>query len=429
MSLKASNKVDTNRWELEVEVGAEQFEDAIARVFKREAKKIQIPGFRKGKAPRAFVEKYYGEQVFYEDAVNLLVPGAFEEAIKEAGLDAIQDDADLEIVSIGKEGFTFKGKVTTKPEVSIADYKGIEVKKPKVDVTEEDVDKEVEKVRERNSRMITVEDRAAQLQDTAVIDFEGFVDGKTFEGGKGENFSLSLGSGQFIPGFEDQVVGHHTGDTFDVTVTFPEDYHAEDLKGKEAVFKVTVHEIKAKELPEFDDEFVKDVSDFDTIADYREDLKKKLTESREKAADDEVENALIDALIEKLQADIPEAMFKNQAEESVREFEYRLRSQGIDFDMYAKYTGMDRDAIRASVRPQAERQVKIRLALEKIAELENLKPTEEELAAQYEKMAKAYEMEADKIKAFIPEEDVAKDLSVEKAIAFVRDNAKIEIFE
>lgn len=429
MSLKASNKVDTNRWELEVEVGAEQFEDAIARVFKREAKKIQIPGFRKGKAPRAFVEKYYGEQVFYEDAVNLLVPGAFEEAIKEAGLDAIQDDADLEIVSIGKEGFTFKGKVTTKPEVSIADYKGIEVKKPKVNVTEEDVDKEVEKVRERNSRMITVEDRAAQLQDTAVIDFEGFVDGKTFEGGKGENFSLSLGSGQFIPGFEDQVVGHHTGDTFDVTVTFPEDYHAEDLKGKEAVFKVTVHEIKAKELPEFDDEFVKDVSDFDTIADYREDLKKKLTESREKAADDEVENALIDALIEKLQADIPEAMFKNQAEESVREFEYRLRSQGIDFDMYAKYTGMDRDAIRASVRPQAERQVKIRLALEKIAELENLKPTEEELAAQYEKMAKAYEMEADKIKAFIPEEDVAKDLSVEKAIAFVRDNAKIEIFE
>ena len=429
MSLKASNKVDTNRWELEVEVGAEQFEDAIARVFKREAKKIQIPGFRKGKAPRAFVEKYYGEQVFYEDAVNLLVPGAFEEAIKEAGLDAIQDDADLEIVSIGKEGFTFKGKVTTKPEVSIADYKGIEVKKPKVDVTEEDVDKEVEKVRERNSRMITVEDRAAQLQDTAVIDFEGFVDGKAFEGGKGENFSLSLGSGQFIPGFEDQVVGHHTGDTFDVIVTFPEDYHAEDLKGKEAVFKVTVHEIKAKELPEFDDEFVKDVSDFDTIADYREDLKKKLTESREKAADDEVENALIDALIEKLQADIPEAMFKNQAEESVREFEYRLRSQGIDFDMYAKYTGMDRDAIRASVRPQAERQVKIRLALEKIAELENLKPTEEELAAQYEKMAKAYEMEADKIKAFIPEEDVAKDLSVEKAIAFVRDNAKIEIFE
>ncbi len=429
MRLKASNKVDTNRWELEVEVGAEQFEDAIARVFKREAKKIQIPGFRKGKAPRAFVEKYYGEQVFYEDAVNLLVPGAFEEAIKEAGLDAIQDDADLEIVSIGKEGFTFKGKVTTKPEVSIADYKGIEVKKPKVDVTEEDVDKEVEKVRERNSRMITVEDRAAQLQDTAVIDFEGFVDGKEFEGGKGENFSLSLGSGQFIPGFEDQVVGHHTGDTFDVTVTFPEDYHAEDLKGKEAVFKVTVHEIKAKELPEFDDEFVKDVSDFDTIADYREDLKKKLTESREKAADDEVENALIDALIEKLQADIPEAMFKNQAEESVREFEYRLRSQGIDFDMYAKYTGMDRDAIRASVRPQAERQVKIRLALEKIAELEDLKPTEEELAAQYEKMAKAYEMEADKIKAFIPEEDVAKDLSVEKAIAFVRDNAKIEIFE
>lgn len=429
MSLKASNKVDTNRWELEIEVGAEQFEDAISRVFKREAKKIQIPGFRKGKAPRAFVEKYYGEQIFYEDAVNLLVPDAFDEAIKEAGLDVINDDPEMEIVTIGKEGFTFKGKVTTKPEVSIADYKGIEVKKPKVDVTDEDVDKEVEKVRERNSRMVTVEDRAAQLQDTAVIDFEGFVDGTAFEGGKGENFSLSLGSGQFIPGFEDQVVGHNTGDAFDVNVTFPEDYQAEELKGKAAVFKVTLHEIKAKELPAFDDEFVKDVSDFDTIADYREDLKKKLVESREKAADDEVENALIDALIEKLEAEIPEAMYKNQVEESVHEFEYRLRSQGIDFDMYAKYTGMDRDAIRASVRPQAERQVKIRLALEKIAALEDLKPTEEELSAQYEKMAKAYEMEADKIKAFIPEADVTKDLAVEKAIGFVRENAKIETFE
>lgn len=429
MSLKASNKVDTNRWELEIEVGAEQFEDAISRVFKREAKKIQIPGFRKGKAPRAFVEKYYGEQIFYEDAVNLLVPDAFDEAIKEAGLDVINDDPEMEIVTIGKEGFTFKGKVTTKPEVSIADYKGIEVKKPKVDVTDEDVDKEVEKVRERNSRMVTVEDRAAQLQDTAVIDFEGFVDGTAFEGGKGENFSLSLGSGQFIPGFEDQVVGHNTGDAFDVNVTFPEDYQAEELKGKAAVFKVTLHEIKAKELPAFDDEFVKDVSDFDTIADYREDLKKKLVESREKAADDEVENALIDALIEKLEAEIPEAMYKNQVEESVHEFEYRLRSQGIDFDMYAKYTGMDRDAIRASVRPQAERQVKIRLALEKIAVLEDLKPTEEELSAQYEKMAKAYEMEADKIKAFIPEADVTKDLAVEKAIGFVRENAKIETFE
>ena len=429
MSLKASNKVDTNRWELEIEVGAEQFEDALSRVFKREAKKIQIPGFRKGKAPRAFVEKYYGEQIFYEDAVNLLVPDAFDAAIKEAGLTVINDDPEMEIVTIGKEGFTFKGKVTTKPEVAIADYKGIEVKKPKVDITEEDIDKEVEKVRERNSRMITVEDRPAQLQDIAVIDFEGFIDGTAFEGGKGENFSLSLGSGQFIPGFEDQVVGHKSGDEFDITVTFPEDYQAEELKGKEAVFHIKLHEIKAKELPVFDDEFVKDVSDFDTIADYREDLKKKLAETREKMANDEVENALIDALIEKLEAEIPEAMYKNQVEESVHEFEYRLRSQGIDFDMYAKYTGMDKDAIRASVRPQAERRVKLRLALEKIAEQEELKPSEEELAEQYEKLAKAYEMEADKIKAFIPESDVANDLSVEKAMAFVRDNAKIETLE
>lgn len=429
MSLKASNKVDTNRWELEIEVGAEQFEDALSRVFKREAKKIQIPGFRKGKAPRAFVEKYYGEQIFYEDAVNLLVPDAFDAAIKEAGLTVINDDPEMEIVTIGKEGFTFKGKVTTKPEVAIADYKGIEVKKPKVDITEEDIDKEVEKVRERNSRMITVEDRPAQLQDIAVIDFEGFIDGTAFEGGKGENFSLSLGSGQFIPGFEDQVVGHKSGDEFDITVTFPEDYQAEELKGKEAVFHIKLHEIKAKELPAFDDEFVKDVSDFDTIADYREDLKKKLAETREKMANDEVENALIDALIEKLEAEIPEAMYKNQVEESVHEFEYRLRSQGIDFDMYAKYTGMDKDAIRASVRPQAERRVKLRLALEKIAEQEELKPSEEELAEQYEKLAKAYEMEADKIKAFIPESDVANDLSVEKAMAFVRDNAKIETLE
>ena len=426
MSLKSQNKIDTNRVELEVVVDAETFEKGLAAAFKKQSKKISIPGFRKGKAPRAFVEKYFGKEVFYEDAVNALYPDALDEAVKEAGLEVIQDKIDFDVKEVGPQGFTFTAALTTKPEVTIENYKGIEAVKKSAEVTDEDIDAEIKKVQERNSRMVTVEDRAAQNDDIAVIDFEGFLDGEPFEGGKGENYSLTLGSGQFIPGFEEQIVGHNTGDEFEVNVTFPEDYQAEELKGKATTFKCKLHEIKMKELPEVDDEFVKDVSEFDTLADYKEDLKKKLAESKEKEAADDLENQLIDKLVELVQGEIPEAMYENKIADSIREFGYRLQSQGLNLDTYMKYTGMDVDQMKEGFRPQAERQVKLRLALEKIAALEELKAGEEDLNQEYQKIAEQYKMEADKIKGLIPAAELEKDICVEKAINLVRDNANIK---
>ena len=426
MSLKSQNKIDTNRVELEVVVDAETFEKGLAAAFKKQSKKISIPGFRKGKAPRAFVEKYFGKEVFYEDAVNALYPDALDEAVKEAGLEVIQDKIDFDVKEVGPQGFTFTAALTTKPEVTIENYKGIEAVKKSVEVTDEDIDAEIKKVQERNSRMVTVEDRAAQNDDIAVIDFEGFLDGEPFEGGKGENYSLTLGSGQFIPGFEEQIVGHNTGDEFEVNVTFPEDYQAEELKGKATTFKCKLHEIKMKELPEVDDEFVKDVSEFDTLGDYKEDLKKKLAESKEKEAADDLENQLIDKLVELVQGEIPEAMYENKIADSIREFGYRLQSQGLNLDTYMKYTGMNVDQMKEGFRPQAERQVKLRLALEKIAALEELKAGEEDLNQEYQKIAEQYKMEADKIKELIPAAELEKDICVEKAINLVRDNANIK---
>ena len=426
MSLKSQNKIDTNRVELEVVVDAETFEKGLAAAFKKQSKKISIPGFRKGKAPRAFVEKYFGKEVFYEDAVNALYPDALDEAVKEAGLEVIQDKIDFDVKEVGPQGFTFTAALTTKPEVTIENYKGIEAVKKSAEVTDEDIDAEIKKVQERNSRMVTVEDRAAQNDDIAVIDFEGFLDGEPFEGGKGENYSLTLGSGQFIPGFEEQIVGHNTGDEFEVNVTFPEDYQAEELKGKATTFKCKLHEIKMKELPEVDDEFVKDVSEFDTLADYKEDLKKKLAESKEKEAADDLENQLIDKLVELVQGEIPEAMYENKIADSSREFGYRLPAQGLNLDTYMKYTGMNVDQMKEGFRPQAERQVKLRLALEKIAALEELKAGEEDLNQEYQKIAEQYKMEADKIKELIPAAELEKDICVEKAINLVRDNANIK---
>lgn len=426
MSLKSQNKIDTNRVELEVVVDAETFEKGLAAAFKKQSKKISIPGFRKGKAPRAFVEKYFGKEVFYEDAVNALYPDALDEAVKEAGLEVIQDKIDFHVKEVGPQGFTFTAALTTKPEVTIENYKGIEAVKKSAEVTDEDIDAEIKKVQERNSRMVTVEDRAAQNDDIAVIDFEGFLDGEPFEGGKGENYSLTLGSGQFIPGFEEQIVGHNTGDEFEVNVTFPEDYQAEELKGKATTFKCKLHEIKMKELPEVDDEFVKDVSEFDTLADYKEDLKKKLAESKEKEAADDLENQLIDKLVELVQGEIPEAMYENKIADSIREFGYRLQSQGLNLDTYMKYTGMNVDQMKEGFRPQAERQVKLRLALEKIAALEELKAGEEDLNQEYQKIAEQYKMEADKIKELIPAAELEKDICVKKAINLVRDNANIK---
>ncbi|MGX8702687.1 trigger factor [Caproiciproducens sp.] len=425
MSLQSSNKVDTNRYQLEVAVDAAIFEKALDRAYHKENKKIAIPGFRKGKAPRAFVEKYYGEQVFYEDAINAVYPDALDAAINEAKLEMIEDKIDFDLVSAGKEGVVFKATITTKPEVEIDEYKGLAAAKKPVKVTDEDIDAEIKKVQERNSRMVTVEDRAAQNGDITVIDFDGSVDGVAFDGGKAENYSLTLGAGQFIPGFEEQIVDHKTGDEFDVNVKFPEDYHSEDLAGKDAVFKIKLHEIKMKELPEVDDDFVKDVSDFDTLDQYREDIKTKLTEAAEAKAKDDVENQLIDKLVENLKAEIPQAMYENKINEDIREFGYRLQSQGLNLDTYLQYTGMDKDSIRKQFQPQAERAVKVRLALEKIAQLEDIHPTEEEIEAEFEKLAKGYEIDAEKVKTFIPKEELAKDLSVEKAINLVRDSAVV----
>lgn len=425
MSLKSSNKVESNRYQLEVEVDAETFAKAVDQVYHKQSKKITIPGFRKGKAPRAFIEKYYGEQVFYEDAINAVYPDALDSAVKEANLELVQDKIDFDLVSAGKDGLVFKATITTKPEVEVEDYKGMKATKPSVEVTEEEVDAEIKKVQERNSRMVTVEDRAAQNGDIAVIDFEGFVDGVAFEGGKAENQSLTLGSGQFIPGFEEQIIGHHTGEEFDINVKFPDDYQAKELAGKDSVFKIKLHEIKMKELPEVDDEFVKDVSEFDTLESYKKDLKEKLQKAKEAKAQDDVENQLIDQLVEKLKAEIPQAMFENRIDEDIREFAYRLQAQGLDINTYMKYTGMDKDSIRKQFQPQAERQVKVRLALEKIVELEKIEPNEDEINAEYEKLAKAYEMDADKVKSFIPKEELVKDIAVEKAIQLIRDTAVV----
>lgn len=425
MSLKSSNKVDTNRYQLEIEVDAKTFGEALTNAYKKESKKITIPGFRKGKAPRAYIEKYYGDKVFYEDAINAVYPDALDEAIKEAGLEVIEDKIDFDMVDASADGFSFKATVTTKPEVTIENYKGLSVTKKPVVVDDKDIDAEIEKVRDRNSRMVTVEDRTAQNDDIAVIDFDGYVDGVAFEGGKAENYSLTLGGGQFIPGFEEQVVGHSTGDEFDVNVTFPKEYQAAEIADKAAVFKIKLHEIKKKELPEVDDDFVKDVSEFDTVEKYKDDIKAKLTDAREKEATDDVENQLIDQLIENMKAEIPDAMFQNKINEDIREFGYRLQSQGLDFDTYLKYTGMNKDTIRDTFKPQAERQVKVRLALEKIAQLENIQPSDEDIEAEFAKLAESYKIDVDKVKTFIPKEELVKDLSVEKAIGIVRDSANI----
>lgn len=426
MSLKSNNKIDTNRYKLEVSVDAQTFEDGIQKVFKRQNKKITIPGFRKGKAPRSFVEKYYGSNVFFEDAVNETYPAALDAAISEADLEVIDDKINLDIIEIGKDGYIFTAEVTTKPEVSISDYKGIEVEKKAVEVTDDDIEDEINKAKEKTSRVVSVEDRAAQNNDIAVIDFEGFVDGVAFDGGKGENYPLTLGSGQFIPGFEEQIIGHNIGDEFDVNVKFPEDYQAENLKGKDAVFKVKLNELKVKEYPEIDDEFAKDVSDFDTLDEYKEDIRKNVLEQKQKLADDDVDKQIINKLVELLEAEIPEAMFENKINDDIKEFSYRLQSQNIDINTYLKYTGMDAKSLREGFRSQAERQVKLRLALEKIAQNENFEATSEDIENEFSKIADMYKMEVEKVKNLISEKDLSKDIIVDKAMKLVKETANIK---
>lgn len=424
MSLKSSNKIETNKYELEITVDKDKFESAVEKAFKQNAKRINVPGFRKGKAPRSVIERYYGEGVFYEDAVNALYPEEYEAAVKEAGIEPV-DQAEVEIVSVGKEGLEFKAKVTVKPEVEVGEYKGLKATKKIETVTDEEVEHELSHVQERNARIITVEDKAAENGNIVNINYEGSIDGVPFDGGKADKQDLELGSGSFIPGFEDQVVGHNTGDEFDVNVTFPEEYHAADLSGKPAVFKVKINEIKKRDLPKLDDEFAKDVSEFDTLEEYKNDIKKHIEDAKEKKAQNDVDDALIDQVIAGLKAEVPEVMYENSIDSFVNDFEYRLQMQGLNLETYLKYTGMEKDAFRKTFREQAERQVKVRLALDKIAELEKLEATEEDLEAEYKKLADHYKVDTDKVKSAINAEDIKKDICINKAIDLIHDNAKV----
>lgn len=426
MSLKETKNVGTNRYELEITVDAEKFQNAIKEAYKKNAKNINIPGFRKGKAPYAFVEKYYGAEVFFEDALNLIYAEVVDEAITESGLKVINDKMDFDLVSISKEeGVDFKVTLTTYPEITLGEYKGLKAEKVIAKVEDSEVDAQVNAMAERNARMVEVADRAAQMGDTVTFDFEGFCDGEAFEGGKAEKYTLELGSGQFIPGFEEQITGKNIGDEFDVNVTFPSDYGAENLAGKDATFKCKLHEIKFRELPAIDDEFAKDVSEFDTLEALKEDLKAKALERKQKISEEEMENDLVQQIVDSIEGEIPEAMYENRLNQSVEEFAYRLQSQGLNLETYLKYTNSTIDEFKKSFRPQAESQVKFRLALEKIVELEKIEATEEDINAQLEKMAKDYGMEVEQIKNAVPTEEIAKDLAVGKAIDFIKENAVI----
>ena len=424
MSLTKKELIEKNLYELEISVDHDTFEAAVNRAYKKQVGKFNVPGFRKGKAPRSIIERMYGKGFFYEDAINDILPEAFESAIKEAELDVV-GRPEFDIKNIDENGAVLTAKVYVKPEVEIKDYKGIKVTRKVEPVTDEELNAEIATVQSRNSREIEVTDRAAENGDVAVIDFEGSVDGVAFEGGKGENYSLKLGSGSFIPGFEDQVVGKNIGDTFDVNVTFPEDYHAKELAGKPAVFKVTIHKLSAVELPALDDDFAKDVSEFDTIDEYKADLKAKIEKRHETQADSEVDEQLSNALMEKLEAEIPECMFEAETENFVRDYDNRLRMQGLDLKTYFQYTGMTLETMREQMRPQAERQVKLRLALEKIAALEALEATEEEINGEYENIANSYNMPVDQVKASIDAAAIAEDMKVKKALDLVKANAKI----
>ena len=424
MSLKNTTKVETNLYEIEFDVDKATFEAAIEKVYRKEVKNINIPGFRKGKAPRSIIESRYGKGVFYEDAINEIIPDAYEAAIKEANL-AVVSRPEFDIVTIDDNGVVLKAKFYVKPEVSVKDYKGIKVEKDVKAVTDEDVNAEIEAVRSRNSRVVDVEGRAVENGDIAVIDFDGYVDGVAFEGGKSENYNLTIGSGSFIPGFEEQIIGHNAGDEFDVNVTFPTEYHAAELAGKEAVFKIVLHSIKFNELPALDDEFAKDVSEFDTLDEYKADVKAKIEARNEKEAENSVEAQLIDALVANMEAEIPAPMFEAETENFVRDYDSRLRMQGLDLNTYFKYTGLTLETLREQFKPMAERQVKTRLALEKIVELEAIDATDDEVSAEFENLAKAYNMSADEVKKFVEAEAVKADLCVKKAVDLVKANAEI----
>lgn len=424
MALKSSNKVDTNTYEIEVTVDAQTFADACKSAYMKQRKSIQIPGFRKGKATQGMVEKVYGEGAFYEEALEIVYPNAVQSAIDEAELKVVGQPFDLDVPVMSKaEGVEMKMKVTTYPEVKLGEYKGLEAKMLDTEATDDDVAEELKNMQDRNSRLVTVEDRAAEMGDTAEIDFEGFVDGVAFEGGKGENYPLELGSGSFIPGFEEQVVGHKSEEEFDVNVTFPEEY-AEELAGKDAVFKCKIHEIKSKELPELDDDFAKDVSEFDTLDELKADLKKQIADRKTASANTDFENQLLEQVCDNMEVEIPECMFDQKCDEMIQDYAYRLQMQGIDLNTYLGYLGQTQEQFKAQFMDGAKQQVKTQIALDAIVEAEKLEATEDEINAEIEKLAAQYDMEADKIKAAVPQDQIAKDVTTKKAVDLIVNSAK-----
>lgn len=424
MSLKAIKDAEANVKELTVTIGADPFKEAILKVYNKQKKSISLPGFRKGKAPMHLIEKMYGESVFFEDAIDDLFPSAVDEAVKEAGIEnMVASPYDANIVSMSKaDGVEFTIKVAVAPEVDPGEYKGLEAHKHAVEVTDEDIDHEIGHLREQNSRIIDVDDRAAAMDDTVVIDFDGYCDGEQFEGGKAEDYSLVLGSGTFIPGFEEQIVGKNIGDEFDVDVTFPEQYTPE-LAGKPAVFKCKLKSISVKELPEADDEFAKDLGEYDTIAELREGIKAEMLEHRQHHADDDFENELRDKLVEIMKADVPEIMIKEQAQQNKENFIRRMESQGISIDNYYMYTGTTEADLDERIEEEAAKQVKLRLSLEAIAKAEGIEASEEEIEAEYDKIATTYGIDKETVKKLAPEDGVKGDVVVQKAMKVVVDNA------
>ena len=426
MSLKSSNKTDVNTTELVISIDPETFEAAVEKEYQRQKKNIQIKGFRKGKVTRKLAEREFGEGAFYEGAINSLIGPEIDAAVNETGI-VLVDRPNVEVNSIDKEnGVEIKAICVTKPEIEISDYKGIKAPKQVKDITDEDINKQIDIIRKKNARIVSVDDRAAQLDDEVVIDFEGFFGDEAFEGGKGEDHPLRLGSGQFIPGFEDQIVGHNIGDEFDVNVTFPEDYQMSDYAGKDATFKCKLKSISYEELPEINDDLVKDATEFETVAEYKEDIKTKLEDAAVQQADSAFENAVMNALIEKVDAPIPNCMYEQRIDALMRSFEQQLQQQGMDIKLYFQYTGMDMDSFRETYRDRAVNEVKLRLALEKIAELENIEVTEDEINNGLGEIAAANGMDVEMVKRFIPVEDYTTDLKVQKAIELVKENAVVD---
>ena len=425
MSLQVE-KLEKNMAKLTIEVSAEDLDKAMEKAYQKQKSRISLPGFRKGKAPRKMIESMYGKGVFMEDAVNSLVPQEYTKALGECELEIVsQPEINVTHMEPGK-ALIFTADVAVKPEVTLGDYKGVEVPKTEIAVTDEEVDAEIKKEQDKNARTVVVEDRAAANGDITTIDFEGVVDGVAFDGGKGTDYALTLGSGTFIPGFEEQIVGANTGDHVEVKVTFPEEYQAKELAGKEAVFQCDVKKIETKEVPELDDEFAKDVSEFDTLAEYKEDVKKNLTEKKEKEARTAKENAAVDKAIENAQMDIPELMTKTECRQMMDDFSRRMQQQGLSMEQYFQFTGQSMDKMMEDMKPQALKRIQTRLVLEKVAEVENIQPSEEEITEEIQKMADAYKMEADKIREAIGEsglEQMKKDMAVQKAVTVIADAA------